>query len=59
MRTMLRARGVADWQVEKMVGSAEAFVAGVVAEVTDVVARLTGHHPRSIAAFARELRAAE
>jgi hypothetical protein len=40
------------------VGSAEAFVAGEVAEVTDVVVRLTGHRPRSFAAFARELRAA-
>lgn len=40
------------------VGSAEAFVAGEVAEVTDVVVRLAGHRPRSFAAFARELRAA-
>jgi hypothetical protein len=40
------------------VGSAEAFVAGEVAEVTDVVVSLTGHRPRSFAAFARELRAA-
>jgi uncharacterized protein YbjT (DUF2867 family) len=58
MRTMLRARGVSNWQVEQMVGSAEAFVAGEVAEVTDVVGRLTGHRPRSFAAFARELGAA-
>jgi uncharacterized protein YbjT (DUF2867 family) len=58
MHAVLCARGVSDWQVEQIVGSAEAFVAGEVAEVTDVVARLTGHRPRSFAAFARELRAA-
>jgi uncharacterized protein YbjT (DUF2867 family) len=58
MRTMPRARGITDWQVDQMVGSAEAFVAGEVTEVTDVVAHLTGHRPRSFAAFARELRAA-
>ena len=50
--------GVSDWQVEQIVGSAEAFVAGEVAEVTDVVEHLTGHRPRSFATFARQLRAA-
>jgi uncharacterized protein YbjT (DUF2867 family) len=57
-RAALRAQGLSDWQIEQMRGSAEAFAAGEVAEVTDVVARLTGRRPRSFAAFAHDLVAA-
>jgi hypothetical protein len=57
-RATLRAQGVSDWQIEQMRGSAEAFAAGEVTEVTDVVARLTGRPPRTFAAFAHDLMAA-
>jgi (4-alkanoyl-5-oxo-2,5-dihydrofuran-3-yl)methyl phosphate reductase len=57
-RAALRGRGVADWQVEQILGSAEAFAAGEVAQVTQVVARLTGRRPRTFAAFAHDLVAA-
>jgi uncharacterized protein YbjT (DUF2867 family) len=54
-RAGLRAQGISDWQIEQMRGSAEAFAAGEVAEVTDVVVRLTGRPPRSFAQFAHDL----
>jgi NAD(P)H dehydrogenase (quinone) len=57
-RAALRAQGVPDWQIEQLLGSAEAFAAGEVAEVTDVVARLTGRPPCTFAAFAHDLVAA-
>lgn len=54
-RAGLRAQGISDWQIEQMQRSAEAFAAGEVAEVTDVVVRLTGRPPRSFAQFAHDL----
>ncbi len=57
-RAALRGQGVSGWEIEQMRGSAEAFAAGEVAEVTDVVARLTGSAPRTFAQFARDLVAA-
>jgi uncharacterized protein YbjT (DUF2867 family) len=57
-RAALHAQGVPDWQIEQMVGSALAFAAGEVADVTDVVARLTGRPPRTFAEFAKDLVAA-
>jgi NTP pyrophosphatase (non-canonical NTP hydrolase) len=52
-RAALRVQGVPDWQIDQMVGSAQAFAAGEVAEVTDVVARLTGRPPHTFAQFAQ------
>lgn len=57
-RAALRAQGVSDWQIQQLLGSAEAFAAGEVAQVTEVVARLTGRPPRTFADFAHELVAA-
>jgi hypothetical protein len=45
-RATLRVRGVSDWQIEQLLGSAE------------VVARLVGRPPRAFAEFAHELAAA-
>jgi len=57
-RAVLRARGVFAWQIQQMLGSAEAFAAGEVAQVTDMVARVTGRPPRTFAEFAHDLVAA-
>jgi uncharacterized protein YbjT (DUF2867 family) len=57
-RAALRRQGIADWEIEQMQGSADAFAAGEVAGVTDVAARLTGRPPRTFAAFAHDLGAA-
>jgi hypothetical protein len=54
----VRAQGLFDWPIEPTRGSAEAFAAGEVTEVTDVVARRTGRPPRTFAAFAHDLVAA-
>ena len=57
-RAGLRAQVSSDWQIEQMLGSAEAFAAGEVAEVTEVVARHAGRPPRTFAQFAQDLVAA-
>jgi hypothetical protein len=54
-RAGLHRQGVPDCQIEQMVGSALAFAAREVAEVMDVVARLTGRPPRTFAEFAKDL----
>jgi hypothetical protein len=57
-RAALRARGESAWRIEQILGSAEAFAAGEVAQVTDMVARLTGRPPRTFVEFAHDLVAA-
>jgi uncharacterized protein YbjT (DUF2867 family) len=54
-RAALRGRGVSDWQIEQLLAPAEAFAAGEVGQVTEVVARLTGRPPRTFAEFAHDL----
>ncbi|HZU34042.1 MAG TPA: SDR family oxidoreductase [Candidatus Angelobacter sp.] len=44
-RRWRRATGAKDWQVETWVGSYAAIAAGEMAQVSDTVARLTGHPP--------------
>jgi NAD(P)H dehydrogenase (quinone) len=41
--------GAPDWLVDAWVSTYTAIAAGELAEVTDHVARLTGHQPRSLA----------
>ncbi len=53
LQAMMRTQGMDDWMVEQMEGSVGALAAGEVAEVTDVVARLTGRPPRTFAQFAQ------
>lgn len=52
-RGAFRAQGLDDWLIEQMEGSTKAFAAGEVAEVTDVVAKLTGRPPHTFAQFAQ------
>lgn len=57
-RASLRAQGVREWQIAQAQGSAQALAAGEVADVTNVVERLTGRPPRTFAEFAENLVAA-
>jgi uncharacterized protein YbjT (DUF2867 family) len=52
-RAAFRAQGLDSWLIEQMDGSTRAFAAGEVAEVTDVVAHLTGRPPHTFARFAQ------
>jgi uncharacterized protein YbjT (DUF2867 family) len=51
----LRAYGADDWTVQLMKDYFTAYSSGFGDFVTDAVQRMTGHAPRSLAAFAREL----
>jgi hypothetical protein len=48
-----RPSGRPDWEIEGWVTSYLAIAAGELASVTDVVERLTGHPPRSVAEHLR------
>lgn len=51
-KASLHASGTPDWTIEQMEGSIRTLAAGETAEVTDVVADLTGRPPHTFAQFA-------
>lgn len=52
-KAYMHASGALDWEIEQMKGSIQTLAAGETAEVTNVVAHLTGRPPHMFAQFAQ------
>ncbi len=54
VRAMMSEKGAPDWEIEHLANIATAIVRGDLSRTTDTVRSVTGHEPRTLAAFMAE-----